>query len=61
MDETIAWGDDHHFAEQSRPVVDRTIGGDDGRGFFVTAHQHVGEFVAGVGGQSAQDYVVNEQ
>lgn len=50
--------DDDDIAEQLRPVLERPVRRDDGRGSFVAAHQHIGEFVAGVGRQPAQEQVV---
>lgn len=45
--------DDHHDAEQLGPVLETTVRGEDGRGLFVAARQHVGRFVAGADGQLA--------
>src|SRR2546425_10019377 len=47
-------GDDHHIAEQARPVLERAVRGDDGGSFFVAAHEHVGELIARVRGELAQ-------
>ena len=53
--------DDHDIAEETCPVVDGPIGRDDGRGFLVACHEHIGEFVAGVRWQFAQEEIVDEQ
>ena len=53
---------DDHVAQQRGPVLDRSVGRDDRGAFFVTTHQHVGEFIAGTCRQPAQEQVVdNEQ
>ena len=38
--------DDDDVAEEFRPVIDGSVGGDDGGELFVAAHQHVGKLVA---------------
>ncbi len=42
-------GDDHDIAEQTRPVLERAVRGDDGGSFLVAAHEHVGELIERVG------------
>ena len=52
---------DDHVAEQPPPVLERAVGGDDRGGALVAAHEHVGELVAGVRGELAQEEVVDDQ
>ena len=54
-------GDHDHVAEQPRPVFDRAIGGHDRGGAFVATHQDVGQLLAGVGGQLAQEQIVDDE
>ena len=53
--------DDDRIAEQFGPVLERPIRRDDGGRLFIAAHQDFGEFVAGVGGEFAQEEVINEE
>ncbi len=54
-------GDHDHVAEQLRPVFEGPVGGDDGGALFIAAHEHVGELVAGLDRQLAQEEIVDEQ
>lgn len=54
-------GHDHHVAEEFRPVVEPAIGGDEGRGFLMPAHEYVGQLVGGAGREFAQEEVVDDQ
>ena len=48
-------------APSSRLQSSIGVRGDDRGAFLVTGHDHVGEFVAGVGGQFPQEDIVDEQ
>src|SRR3972149_4298990 len=53
--------DHHHVAEEPGPILERPVRGDDGGGLFVPSHEHVGQFVACLGGELAQEEVVDQE
>ena len=48
-------------AQQSGPVVEGPVGGEDGGGLLVAGHEDVGQFVAGVGGELSEEEIVEQE
>ena len=51
---------DDDVAEELAPVVHLAVRSDDERGLLLAAHQQIGEFIAGVGGEVAQEQIVDD-
>ena len=53
--------DDDRVAQHARPILQGAVGGDDGGRMVIPAHQHFGEFVTRLGGQFAQEQIIDQQ
>ena len=51
---------DDDIAEELSPVVHGAVRSDHDRGLLVAAHEQIGEFVTGVGGEFAQEQIVDD-
>lgn len=54
-------GDDDDVSEEAGPVLQGSVGGDDGGGLLVTGHENVGELVTGLRGEPPEEEVVDEE
>src|SRR6185437_9517157 len=53
--------DHNHVPQELPPVIYAAVRCDDDGGFLVATHQHVGEFVAGIHRELAQEQIVDDE